>query len=219
MDYHHTPPAFTQQDPTFRRLTSEYPSTSYSALQLPSPLPSDIAPDADPFASSLYPSTGVIDSLSMISICLRRSAHIPRAYQIFKNLIEDSKTGMRRTPDAEVWGRVIQGVASLGKRGDSSDETWKQWRTRAEVLVNQWEAANNVFKGSPALKNNGIKVYQGWLSGMIRWVRLRIKLTIVLQHLWTTFSHIFVGQTFHSPPCSPVWNRPSCHSHTRHYSP
>ncbi|WWC87227.1 uncharacterized protein L201_002115 [Kwoniella dendrophila CBS 6074] len=149
-------------------LGSVYPSRQHPLLHLPSPLPNDITPsDPNSVQSTLYPPTGVIDSISMISICLRRPEHVPRAYQIFKQLLEDSASGLRRIPDAEVWSRVIEGVASLGK--ESEGIAFENWRKRAERLVSQWEGVNGNFaaKEPMGLEKGGLKVYQGWFNGLI----------------------------------------------------
>jgi DNA-directed RNA polymerase len=103
----------------------------------------------------------------MISICLRRKEHIPRAYQIFNQILLDVKGEPHRMPEAEVWAAVLEGVASLGQ-DKGGDETWKTWRNRADVLIGKWEAYNNVVRGHPALHNNGLKVYQGYLSGLLK---------------------------------------------------
>ncbi|KAK8846742.1 hypothetical protein IAR55_005829 [Kwoniella newhampshirensis] len=168
--YRHAPPKPTLHplEPRMRIETSRFPGRSHPLLHLPSPLPSDITPGPNAPQAALYPSTGVIDSVSMISICLRRPEHVPRAYQIFKQLLEDSISGQKRMPDAEVWARVIEGVASLGKETDGTVH-WANWRKRAERLVSQWENANGVWgnKEPAGLDKGGLKVYQGWFNGII----------------------------------------------------
>ncbi|OCF41176.1 DNA-directed RNA polymerase, mitochondrial [Kwoniella heveanensis CBS 569] len=169
--YHNAPrqlPRLNPLEPRIRMETSQYPSRSHPALHLPSPLPTDITPGPNAPQSSLYPATGVIDSISMISICLRRPEHVPRAYQIFKQLLEDSASGRQRIPDAEVWARVIEGVAGLGKESEKNIH-WENWRKRAGRLVSQWEAANGVWdlKEPAGMNKGGLKVYQGWFNGLI----------------------------------------------------
>ncbi|WRT65024.1 uncharacterized protein IL334_001965 [Kwoniella shivajii] len=167
--YHHATRQSLPQplEPRIRMETSQYPGRTQPLLHLPSPLPTDITPNPNSPQSTLYPPTGVIDSISMISICLRRPEHVPRAYQIFKQLLEDSASGLRRVPDAEVWARVIEGVASLGKEVEGTP--WENWRKRAERLVSQWEGANGSWgTHQPAgLEKGGLKVYQGWFNGLI----------------------------------------------------
>ncbi|WWC67681.1 uncharacterized protein I206_101593 [Kwoniella pini CBS 10737] len=167
--YHHPPQHSSPQplEPRIRIETSPYPGRTHPLLHLPSPLPTDVTPDANSPQSTLYPPTGVIDSISMISICLRRPEHIPRAYQIFKQLLEDSANRLRPTPEAEVWARVIEGVASLGK--ESEGTAWENWRKRAERLVMQWQGAHGDFgaKQPIGLEHGGMKVYQGWFNGLI----------------------------------------------------
>jgi DNA-directed RNA polymerase len=70
-------------------------------------------------------------------------------------------------PEAEVWARVLEGVASLGEM-KQGEETWKTWRRRADVLLGKWETQNHVPKGHPALQDEGLKVYQGYLSGLLK---------------------------------------------------
>lgn len=139
-------------------------------LQLPSPLPSDVAAGPTDPRSALYPTTGVIDSLSMISICLRRPEHVPRAYQIFRQLLEDSRRGLRRLPDAETWGKVLEGVARLGRDTAADQLRSAMWRKRALDLVDRWEVEQktkglNVIAGEA---DGGMKVYQGWFAGTVR---------------------------------------------------
>ncbi|KAK6904008.1 hypothetical protein I203_107520 [Kwoniella mangroviensis CBS 8507] len=167
--YHHAPQHSSPQplEPHIRIENSPYPGRTHPLLHLPSPLPTDITPNPNSPHSNLYPSTGVIDSISMISICLRRPEHVPRAYQIFKQLLEDSASGLRRVPDAEVWARVIEGVAGLGKEAEGF--AYENWRKRAERLVSQWEGANGAFaaKEPAGMEKGGLKVYQGWFNGII----------------------------------------------------
>jgi DNA-directed RNA polymerase len=164
--YHHGPSSSSEPLPR-----SPQPVRVARRIQLPSPLPSDVIPEANAAQSTLYPSTGVIDSISMISICLRRPEHVPRAYQIFKQLLEDSRTGVRTLPDAEVWGRVIEGVAALGRKGLGEALVYQNWRQRAQKLVCWWEAACGVEEQqgiAAGLERGGYQVYQGWLAGMVQ---------------------------------------------------
>lgn len=166
--YYHNPPAsLDQHDPSYRRIDSEYPSRNAPFIQIPAPLPPDVMAKGDQSQAGLYPSAGVIDSVSMISICLRRPEHIPRAFQIFNNILSEVKSDSRRLPEAEIWARVIEGVASLGK-DKPGDMSWRTWRTRAEALVGKWETMNLQGRGNAFLGDDGIKVYQGWLSGLTK---------------------------------------------------
>jgi DNA-directed RNA polymerase len=106
----------------------------------------------------------------MISICLRRPEFVPRAYQIFRQILEDTATGLQRTPEADVWGRVIEGMASLGNEKTGSDNA-QTWRRRAAKLVERWEAISGIrLGGREELPKDGLKVYQGWFCGIVRWV-------------------------------------------------
>lgn len=155
------------QDPSYRRIDSQYPERRQPYIHLPSPLPADVLHANDPALSALYPSTGVIDAISMIAICLRRPEHVPRAFQIFNHLLVDVKANGKRIPEAEIWGRVVEGVASLGQE-KTDDKAYQNWRSRAEVLVGKWETTNQRPKGTACLDNDGLKIYQGWLSGLIK---------------------------------------------------
>ncbi|OWT39669.1 DNA-directed RNA polymerase, mitochondrial [Cryptococcus neoformans] len=155
-DYHHPLPPFPS------------PFRTQPLLNLPSPLPNDISPAPDSPQASLYPSTGVIDSISMISICLRRPEHVPRAYQIFTQLLHDSPTGQMRIPEAKVWAMVIEGVASLGNV-HSHGSSAPKWRGRAARLVEQWGEAHGArgSKEPAGMDRDGLRVYQGWFNGLI----------------------------------------------------
>lgn len=128
-------------------------------LSLATPLPPGVPAQATDLQEALYPGNSVIDSISMISICLRRPEFVARAYQIFRQILEDAAKGMQRMPEADVWGRVIEGVAALGK---GSAE-------RAANLVERWEALEKPSVGG-RISKNGLKVYQGWFAGTVRWV-------------------------------------------------
>lgn len=156
-DYHHPLPPFPS------------PFRTQPLLNLPSPLPNDISPAPDSPQASLYPSTGVIDSISMISICLRRPEHVPRAYQIFTQLLHDSPTGQMRIPEAKVWAMVIEGVASLGNV-HSHGSSAPKWRGRAARLVEQWGEAHGArgSKEPAGMDRDGLRVYQGWFNGLIK---------------------------------------------------
>lgn len=145
------------------------PFRAQPLLNLPSPLPNDISPPPDSPQASLYPSTGVIDSISMISICLRRPEHVPRAYQIFTQLLHDSPTGRMIIPEAKVWAMVIEGVASLGNVHSHGSNAPK-WRGRAARLVEQWGETHGArnSKEPAGLDRDGLKVYQGWFNGLIK---------------------------------------------------
>ncbi|ODN96443.1 DNA-directed RNA polymerase, mitochondrial [Cryptococcus wingfieldii CBS 7118] len=142
------------------------PPPPHLPLNLPSPLPNDIVSPPSSAHSALYPSTSVLDSISMISICLRRPEHVPRAYQIFTQLLRDPVTGQSRAPEAKVWSVVIEGVASLaGQQGSSAGA--ERWRKRAEKLVEQWGVSFGSKGKVPVLEHQGIKVYQGWFNGLL----------------------------------------------------
>ncbi|KAK4689779.1 hypothetical protein P7C73_g327, partial [Tremellales sp. Uapishka_1] len=154
---HHTP-----APPLHRLSNNPYPGRNHASLMLPSPLPPDAVSakvgEATTANAMLYPSTQLLDQLSLISICLRRPEHVPRAYQIFRRLLDESANGLRPVPESEVWGSVIEGVSRL--EGEN-------WKSRAEKLVWRWEESCGSPQGVPALAKNGVKVYQGWFRGLI----------------------------------------------------
>lgn len=169
--YYHTPP---QPLSPLSLLSSPSLSDLHiprQMIQLPNPLPSDVhASPTDP-RSALYPSTGILDAHSMISVCLRTPEHVPRAYQIFRQLLEENQKGLTRMPDASVWGKVIEGAARQG-REISLRENVKStmWRRRALELVDRWETHHRT-RGLSVLaggNEDGIKVYQGWFAGTVR---------------------------------------------------
>ena len=104
----------------------------------------------------------------MISICLRRPEFVPRAYQIFRQILEDAATGLQRSPEAEIWGRVIEGTASLGDMRSGAEKA-DNWRKRAARLVERWEDLSGIKAiGREQMPKDWLKVYQGWFSGMIK---------------------------------------------------
>lgn len=73
-------------------------------------------------------------------------------------------------PDAEVWGKVIEGVARLGREVPQEGVKSAMWRRRAQDLVDRWEIYHktrglNVLTGEG---EGGLKVYQGWFAGSVR---------------------------------------------------
>lgn len=167
--YHHTPAALSSIDSSL--LSTLNPLDRRPRIHVPSPLPSDvITPSSDP-RSTLYPTTGVIDSVSMISICLRRPEHTPRAYQIFMQLLEDHRSGKSQPPSAELWGRVTEGAARLGGEINTKDAAKREtWTRRAQNLVDKWEMHQRT-RGLSVVAGGGeggIKVYQGWFAGSVR---------------------------------------------------
>jgi hypothetical protein len=165
------PPTSHQSSSSYESAQA-YPTRSHKPLQLAQPIPSDIATPNAKAQSNLYPSTQLLDALSLISICLRRPESIPRAYQIFKRLLDDSATGLRRIPDADVWANVVEGVASLGREKPGS-HLHEIWRNRALGLIAQWEDAcgHHADDRVPAgIEKGGAKVYRGWFTGLVRWV-------------------------------------------------
>ena len=141
-----------------------YPGRIAPPLSVATPLPPDVpALPTDP-REAIYQNNGVIDSISMLSICLRRPELMPRAYQIFRQILEDAAIGLQRMPDEDTWGRVVEGSALLGQ---GSTEIAETWRKRAARLVERWEFAS---PRRERFSKKGLKVYQGFFSGMVRWV-------------------------------------------------
>ncbi|WVN88677.1 uncharacterized protein L203_103890 [Cryptococcus depauperatus CBS 7841] len=149
--------------------SSDTPFQNYVSFNLPTPLPRNVMPPPNSPQAALYPSTGVIDAISMISICLRRPEYVPRAYQIFTQLLRDSITGQTSAPEARVWAMVVEGVAALGNESSSGNNAEK-WRKRAESLVEKWgESSGLQGRKEPAgLDRDGVRIYQGWFNGLIR---------------------------------------------------
>lgn len=165
---------------------------------LPSPIPddrpirgtTDIPPPNSPHArttqSELYPSTGLLDALSLISVCLQKRETVPRGYEIFKRILADVSAGRCAVPDAAVWGSVIEATTALGKpdlsipstdarRSEVARLSEDAWIRRGRELVGLWEEVNGAGtdpQGSRVrvygLKRGGEKVYQGWLRGLLQ---------------------------------------------------
>ena len=147
-----------------------YTGHAQQYISIPNILPPDVQDENTPEQHTLYPTSSVLDSISMISICLRRLDHIPRAYSIFRQLLQDYNSNLKPLPDADTFGKVCEGVSRLSTLGKETDELW---RNRAARLVEQWEEVHLPEQISrdeyqAALKNNGIKVYQGWFNGLYR---------------------------------------------------
>ncbi len=112
----------------------------------------------------------------MISICLRRPEFVPRAYQIFRQILEDAAIGLQPAPDVDVWARVIEGVAGLGKetpgakkRNTDGVTEAEKWRRRAAKLVERWETASGIDRrGKDEIGEQGLKVYRGWFVGIVK---------------------------------------------------
>jgi hypothetical protein len=130
---------------------------------LPAPLPSDVESTAK--NSSLYPSTPLLDSLSLLSICLRRPQFIKRAYQIFSQLIADVQAGKAPIPDAAVWAEVTEAIGRNGHSFDMKNPD-RAHQVVAE-LVAQWEVMSKKSALQGNLDNAGRRVYQGWFRGLV----------------------------------------------------
>ena len=141
------------------------PLWSRPMIQLPPPLPSDSLHSSSTLQHAFYPTVGVIDSISMISMCLRRKEHIPRAYQIFQTMLKGLTTNASGIPDAQLFGKVVEGTASLAEPlAEDSD----LWRKRAQGLVRKWEQLQDLPIDEPALEREGVRVYAGWLTGLVK---------------------------------------------------
>lgn len=186
------------------RETSATPGIHKAAFTiLPSPIPDDRQsrkerPSSTTFArtqSELYPTTGLLDALSLISVCLRKRETTERGYEIFKRILGDVQEGRCAPPDAAVWGSVIAGISALAspaspptttttttkdggeaapedeRRLEVQRKTAETWARRARELVHLWEKLNGAQPGEAAgLRRGGEKVYQGWLRGLLQYV-------------------------------------------------
>lgn len=147
------------------------PTYRNSNLILPSPLPSDVLPPSGSLQAQLYKTTSAVDTIAMLSICSSRPEFVPRAYQIFTQLLEDAKAGKANYPEATVWANVIRGVAKLGK-GKAERQGQKDlaalWRGRVNQLVWEWEKLHDHAVGTPATEDDGILLYRAWFAGAVR---------------------------------------------------
>lgn len=135
------------------------PEPRYRTI-LPVPLPSDI--ESTPDNSSLYPSTRLLDTLSLLSICLRRPQSVKRAYLIFTQLLADVHSGNAPIPEATVWGEVIEAIGRNAHAFDS-EQPGRAQQVAAD-LVRQWEELSNAI---PSKEGQGFKIYQGWFRGLV----------------------------------------------------
>lgn len=204
-----------------REETATAPLHKASFTILPPPIPDDkqsrisythLPPGSSASSvlqSELYPSTGLLDAISLISVCLRKRETTERGYEIFKRILEDVKSGRCAVPDASVWSSVISGILQLAPPTNSQTQTTaedsrkaqvlrrtgEQWARRARDLVGQWETLNGSHVGTPAgLNRGGDKVYAGWITGLISYVPIPTH-TITA----TAFTHtpVFTAQTSH----------------------
>ena len=162
----------TSRHTNYRALT---PFGQEKLTVLPSPLPDD-QPISEAQAA-LYPSTSLLDSLSLIHICLGRQDTIPRAFDIFWTLLDDHAAHRTSLPDANVWASVIEGILSLDapKQAGGRPVAGKSaWMPKAEVLIAEWEKFNG-GRSEPGtsrvrplgLGRGGEKVYAGYLRGLV----------------------------------------------------
>lgn len=142
-----------------------------NALVLPSPLPADVLPPSGSLQAQLYKPTTAVDTIAMLSICSSRPEFVPRAYQIFTQLLKDAEDGLAAIPEASVWANVIRGVAKLGREKaprPGQRDLATVWRGRVSQLVWEWEKMNGSPAGTPATDNDGILIYRAWFSGAVR---------------------------------------------------
>lgn len=159
-----------------------YDGSNRQYISIPNILPSDRRQEGTPEHHNYFPTSGMLDATSMIGICLRRIEHVPRAYTIFRSLLIEYNAGTKALPEADVFGKVIEGISQLGKEGEKD---YLKWRSKAERIVEQWEEA---FYGLPAhklaykavLERNGAKVYQGWFNGLVAYVDNHLALLLSL---------------------------------------
>ncbi|TXT11160.1 hypothetical protein VHUM_01911 [Vanrija humicola] len=139
------------------------------SIQLPSPLPMDVDVPMSSLQAELYKPTSTVDTIAMLSICSSRPEFVPRAYQIFTQLLDDVKAGLARLPSAEVFANVIKGVAALAVKGNKvqSEREAALWRHRALQLVYDWETTHQGTRGIPMLEHDGVRVYRGWFAGLV----------------------------------------------------
>ncbi|KAL1409899.1 DNA-directed RNA polymerase [Vanrija albida] len=149
---------------------SQGPGRRLPSIQLPSPLPMDVPVPMQSLQAELYKPTSTVDTIAMLSICSSRSEFVPRAYQIFTQLLDDAKAGIARLPPAEVFANVIKGVAALGEDKGAKRQSEKDaaiWRHRALQLVWEWETTHRGPRGIPMLEHDGVRVYRGWFAGLV----------------------------------------------------
>lgn len=142
-----------------------------SNLILPNPLPSDVVPPSGSLQSQLYKPTSAVDTIAMLSICSSRPEFVPRAYQIFAQLLDDAKAGKANYPEASVWANVVRGIAKLTKEKaprPGQKDLAALWRGRVSQLVWEWEKLHDNAVGNPCTDDDGILIYRAWFSGVVR---------------------------------------------------
>ena len=159
-------PPYVQEVPSEPRDLRSY-NASREPIYLPTLLPPDAISTATPAHHIYYPGANILDSTSMISICLRRRENIPRAYQIYKQLIESVEKEEAAIPDAELFAKVAEGTASMWEKNSAAGDAW---RIRAKRVAEDWTNVHKVAKGKPVTTDRGYKVYAGWLTGLVKCV-------------------------------------------------
>jgi hypothetical protein len=157
---------------SYRPLT---PFVEEKLVVLPPPLPDDLP--ATETQSALYPATSLLDSLSLIHICLARKDTIPRAHSIFWTILEDHTAHKASLPGPNVWASVIEGILSLDapkQAGGRSNTGKSSWAPKADVLVAEWEKLNGgridpeSSRPRPyGLGKGGEKIYSAYLKGLV----------------------------------------------------
>lgn len=122
----------------------------------------------------MFPSTNIVNATSMIAILLRNRETINRAYLVFMRQLDVAQSGEASWPDAALWGKMVQGVASIG-RADPTNARYK-WYQRAQELVERWNEVQAERLGEPAksevpmLNNDGVQIYSGYMIGLLQYV-------------------------------------------------
>lgn len=186
--------AATAKQPAKSDAASSFSPPPNKLTLLPSPIPDD-----QPITrtnSDLYPSTARMDSIALISVCLRRPETTSRAYDIFRQLLVDYHTGSSAFPEPDLWSSVIEGSGALAV--DSVDVSTlgnakarkqvvarkEMWVNRQERLVRDWEeeigaqeqerrsrsqaqAPTQVAGWAAGIGHGGEKIYQGFVRGLL----------------------------------------------------
>lgn len=160
------------RQPSYRPLQ---PFVEEKLVVLPPPLPDDLPMTEN--QSALYPATSLLDSLSLIHICLARKDTIPRAHSIFWTILEDHTAHRASLPDPNVWASVLEGILSLDapKQAGGRPNTGKSsWAPKADALVAEWEKLNGGRTDPESsrprpygLGKGGEKIYAAYLRGLV----------------------------------------------------
>ena len=130
-------------------------------VYLPSPPPPMQVQDRQ--QAELFPSSGSLDTLSSISICLRSPENLPRAHALFQRLIKSSRSTRSPLPNEKIWARLVRAMGSVRDDVVGSKQA-KHLRDDATRLAKQW---HDLQTGGGSVAPVSEKIYQSLFIGLV----------------------------------------------------